>query len=314
MAIGEIMLSLGLIDKEFQTGLGKAENHLKKTLGNMKTMVIGAALGSYLMSGANDAINAAVDQMYAKLNLMNQGLSEAQYESIAKMAEQFELLGSNAETAQLKITEFVLQGKAVGLKELGIYLDEETIAMTKNMDAAQRLQFVMSEFPNYLQGMSDMLPDNVENMIKMRKTMDDLKEAMGTTFLSVIQKITDAFGGIVPAMKTAIIAFTAYKTAMILGNVGIGISKAIAMGSVFSAPVAIAMGAAALASISALIGGATLAVSALNSIDTPNTSTNDSSSTSEKQTIVITKDKFGELQQVVTQASGGNSSSIQTKY
>ena len=56
-------------------------------------------------------------------------------------------------------------------------------------------------------------------MIKMRKTMDDLKEAMGSTFLKVVQGITDAFGGIIPAMKTAIIAYTAYKTAMIIGNV-----------------------------------------------------------------------------------------------
>ena len=80
--------------------------------------------------------------------------------------------------------------------------------------------------------MGNTLPDNIQNMIKMRKTMDDLKKAMGSTFLGVIQSITDAFGGIIPAMKTAIIAFAAYKTAMIIGNVAIGISKAIALGTV----------------------------------------------------------------------------------
>lgn len=314
--LGSVFLKLGLINKEFESDLKRAGDSLKEGLGKMKTMIIGAALGSYLMTGANEAINNAVDQMHAKLNLLNQGLTELQYEQIAFMAEKFELLGSNAEVAQLKITEFVTQGKAVGLKELGIYLDQDTLAMVKNMDAAQRLQFVMSEFPKYLGKMDSMLPNNVKNMIQMRKTMDDLKEAMGSTFLKVIQSLTDAFGGIIPTMKMAIIGFTAYKTAMILGNVGIGISKAIAMSSVWSTPAAIAMGASALASIGALIGGAGLAIGALNSIETQNnTPPPETTTTDQKEnTIVVVRDKFGETTQMISNSSGGGSSSIQTNY
>ena len=77
------------------------------------------------------------------------------------------------------------------------------------------------------------------------------------------------------------------------------------------------MGAAALASISALIGGAALAVGALNSLDTGASSaptpTPTAPTQSEKQ-IVIVKDRFGQVQQTISEASGGGSSSIQTNY
>lgn len=311
-SIGKVLLALGLDNKELNGSLTKAENQLANSINNMKTILIGAQLGRYLLAGANDAINAQVDQMYAKLNLLNNGLTELQYDQITAMAEKFESLGSNAELAQLKITEFVLQGRGTGLKELGVYLDQDTLSMLKNASAAERLQFVLSEFPKHLQGMSEMLPDSVEDMLAMRKTMDDLKEAMGMTFLSVVKKLVDAFGGIPNVLKTAIIAFTAYKTAMILGNVGIGISKAIAQGGVFAAPVAIGMGAAALASIAALIGGASLAVSALNNIPSTNTQqTQDNTATvtdnlnnAANVNVTITNDRYGQMEQVKEKSNG----------
>jgi hypothetical protein len=232
MSIGIADIKLTLSDREFKTGMTKAANSVKAGIGNMKTMLIGAALGQYLFAGANDAIDAAVRQVKTKMNLADMGFSEDQVDPIMKMAESFELMGYNAEQAGNTIAELIVSGKALGMKSIGVFLTKEEQAFITAASSAERYAWVMENLPSKLQGMSDMLPDQIESFITMRKTMDDLKETLGSTFLTVIQNITNAFGGIVPAMKTAIIAFTAYKTAMIVGNVAIGISKAIALGSV----------------------------------------------------------------------------------
>lgn len=316
MAMAFANVSLKLDTNTFKDQMKKAGNSMKSGIDQMKNMMMAAALGQYLFAGANDAINAQVDQMYAKLNLMNEGLSELQYDQIAAMSEKFELLGSNAETAQLKLTEFIVQGKSRGLTEIGIYLDKNTQSMLMQATAAERLQWAMSNLPSYLEDMSDMLPESTKNMLEMRKTLDEVKEAMGATFLGVINGLVNAFGGLVPAMKTALIAFTAYKVAMIIGNTAIGISKALAIGSVFAAPVAFAMGAAALLSLGALIGGAGLAISALNSIPDPDDTINAGAAESNKPVVevTITQDKFGQISEVVNNSGGGGSSSTQTKF
>jgi len=316
MALGNVTLALGISDKQFKSDLGRAQNQFKSSVGQMKTMMIAAAIGSYLMTGANAAIDATVDQMYAKMNLMDQGLSELEYDGVALMAEQFELLGSNAEVAQLKMTEFIVQGKSVGLKELGIYLTKDQIAMAKSMTTAERYQFILSEFPDYLNKMSDTLPEGTKNMLEMRKTMEDLREVMGTVFLTTIDKLIDGFGGIGPVLMTAISLFTAYKSAMIIGNVAIGISKAIAMGGVFAAPVALAMGAAALISLGALVGGASLAIGAIGDLPPATTGgeTSTETPTSSGIHVTVNQDKYGQVSSITNAASGGGSSSIQTNY
>lgn len=163
------------------------------------------------------------------------------------------------------------------------------------------------------------LTPTTKAFFEFKKKSDDVKKALGTAFLGVLVKITDAFGGLTNTMKAVIAGFTAYKTAMIIGNVAIGISKAIATGSVFAAPAAIAMGIASLTAIGALLGGAGLAINALNNIPEMTTSTelnnvnNTTTPEPEKQTIII-RDKFGETQKVVSHSSGGGSSSIQTNY
>ena len=319
MAIGIADIKLTLSDKEFKTGMSKAVNSVKAGIGSMKTMLLGAALGQYLFAGANDAIDAAVRQVKTKMNLADMGFSDEQIDPVMKMAESFELMGYNAEQAGNTIAELIVSGKALGMKSIGVYLTKEEQAFITAASSAERYAWVMENLPSKLQGMHDMLPDQIESFIEMRTTKDDLKEALGSTFLTVIQKITDAFGGIVPAMKTAIIAFTAYKTAMILGNVGIGISKAIATGSVFAAPAAIAMGAAALASIGAMIGGAGLAISSLNAVDAANQaatagSTSPTAPAINPPTVVIVKDKYGETQKALGERNGGNGGNIQTSY
>lgn len=315
MAIGEVLLKLGLIDKDFKKGLSKAQDQVAKSVNKMKNIMMSAALGQYLFAGANDAINSAVDQVKAKLNLLNQGLTDMQIKPIMDMAESFELMGYNAESASIAISEMIVTGKAMSLKSIGVVLDKDTQSMLAAATAAERYEWAIKNIPTYLEGMTDMLPDNIKNMIEMRKTMDDLKKAMGTSFLSVIHGVVNAFGGIVPAMKTALLALTAYKTAMILGNVGIGISKSIAVGGTFAAPVAIAMGVSALATIGVMMGGAGLALGALNSLESPSTTSSSSSSSNSHGTqVVIVKDKFGETQKVVSESSGGNSSNVQTSF
>lgn len=308
------VLRLQLESKTFQSQMNKSLSQFKSTIGSMKTILVGAALGSYLMTGANDAIDAAVDRVKATITMAEQGLSESQSKPILDMAENFELMGYNAEQASVSISDFIATGKGMGLKSIGVVLDKDTMSMLSAATAAERYAWSINELPKYLENMQSKLPANIQNMIKMRKTMDDLKEAMGTSFLSVIQGITDAFGGIVPAMKTAIIAFTAYKSAMIIGNVAIGISKAIAVGSVWSAPAAFAMGAGALLALSALIGGASLAVSALNSVPTPQNTTDTSSATNNNNISVnVSTDKFGTVSDIVD-SSSNNNNSIQTNF
>lgn len=313
MGLASAVLSLKLEDKKFKSEMDKSINQFQGQIGKMKNILVGAALGQYLLSGANDAINAAVDKVKAVITMTSQGLSENQSQGILNMAESFELMGYNAEQASVSISDFIATGKGMGLKSIGVVLDKDTMSMLSAATAAERYAWSINELPKYLENMQSKLPANIQNMIKMRKTMDDLKEAMGSTFLGVIQSITDAFGGIIPAMKTAIIAFTAYKTAMIIGNVAIGISKAIALGSVWSAPMAIGMGVAALASIGALIGGAGLAIGALNSIETPTSTTPSESSNNSQININVKGDKFGSIAEVVENSSNNNNT-IQTNF
>jgi len=316
MSIGIVDLKLTLSDKEFKSGMKKAVGSIKSGVGQMKNILMGAMLGQYLFAGANDAIDAVVLQIQTKLNLIDQGISEIGVDAIMEIAEGFELMGYNAEVAGNTIAELIVSGKALGLKTVGIYLTKQETSFITAASAAERYAWVMENIPKKLAGMSDMLPDQIEQFIQMRKTMDDLKEAMGTTFLSVIQKITDAFGGIIPAMKTVIIAFTAYKTAIILGNVGIGISKSIAAGGSFMAPIAITMGASALLAIGAMVGGASLAISALNQVGSNNGNVDNTITASAVRppTIVIVTDRYGQTQKALTERSGGNSSSVQTSF
>ena len=313
MGLTAAILSLKLEDKKFKSEMDKSINQFQGQIGKMKNILVGAALGRYLMAGANDAINDALAKVKAVVTMTAQGFSKSQSAGILNMAESFELMGYNAEQASVAISDFITTGKGMGLKSIGVVLDKDTMSMLAAASAAERYKWAIEELPKYLESMGNTLPDNIQNMIKMRKTMDDLKKAMGSTFLGVIQSITDAFGGIIPAMKTAIIAFAAYKTAMIIGNVAIGISKAIALGTVWSAPMAIGMGVAALASLGALIGGAGLAIGALNSIETPTSTTASESSNNSQININVKGDKFGSIAEVVENSSNNNNT-IQTNF
>ena len=182
MALASAILSLKLEDKKYKNEMDKSINQFQGQIGKMKNILVGAALGQYLLAGANDAINAAVDKVKSLITLTSQGFTKNQSQEIFSMAETFELMGDNAEEASASISDFITTGKGMGLKSIGVVLDKDTMSMLAAASAAERYKWAIEELPKYLESMGKELPDNIQNMIKMRKTMDDLKEAMGSTF------------------------------------------------------------------------------------------------------------------------------------
>lgn len=317
MAIGTVALQLGLVDKSFQSGLKKATNQIKSTVNVMKNMVIGAKIGSYLFSGAEQAARENLKMIQTEMSALASGFSQEMVNGLKPLIEKFDFLGVAADTASDSLYKFILTGRSMSLQTLGVYLDKDTQAMLTAMTAAERYQWAIANIPNHIQNITDKLDPATKAFYEFQKRSDDVKKSLGTAFTGTLMGIVDAFGGVNNAMKAAIIAFTAYKTAMIIGNVAIGISKAIAMGSVFSAPIAIAMGAAALGSIFALIGGASVAINALNNVPPPSSSQNGSStngSTNVNVNVQQTTDRYGQVSRVLNQKSGGLSSNVQTHY
>lgn len=322
MALGVVSLKLTLSDQEFKTSMNRAVNQVKSSVNLMKNVLVAAQLGRYLFSGAAQQAREELKQVQTAMSAMNEGFSKEMIQNLQPIIDKVDYLGVSADQAADSLYKFVLTGRTMNLQQLGIYLDKDTQSMLAAASAAERYEWALKNIPDKLDDIMNSLSPTTKAYYEFQKKADDVKKALGTSFTAVIVKIIDAFGGLTNTMKMAIIAFTAYKTAMILGNVGIGISKAIAMGSVFSAPIAIAMGVAALGSIAALIGGASLAVNALNNVPEFDSSTainsnsasgNNTINNSQPQTIVVVRDKYGELQETVDNSSN-NSSSIQTNY
>lgn len=315
-SIGTVALQLGLVTKEFKNSLDKAAGMLKSSVDGFKNILIAAKLGSFLMSGARDYVADELQTVYAELSALSQGFTQEQINALRPLAEQFEFVGVKTELATQAMNEFILSGKATVLKQLGIYLSDTTKEMLKGMDAAQRYQWVLENMPERIQGLSDSLSSETKELLATQKGFDDLKKSMGQVFLSTISSVINAFGGLQNAMKIALAAFNIYKIATIIGNVAIGISKAIAMGSVFSTPIAIAMGVGALASIGALIGASVLAGNAINSVPTPESvgiGNNNENKTQFINTVVV-RDRFGETQKAINERNGGGSNNIQTSF
>lgn len=315
MAIGTVALQLGLVDKTFKKGLKQATNEVKNSVNLMKNLVIGAKIGSYIFSGAEQAARENLKMIQTEMSALAAGFSQDMVNGLKPLIEQFDFLGVAADTASDSLYKFILTGRSMSLQTLGVYLDKDTQAMLTAMSAAERYQWALSNIPGHLQKITDKLDPSTKAFYEFQKRTDDLKKSLGVAFTGTLMGIVDAFGGVTNAMKIAIIAFTAYKVAMIVGNVAIGISKAIAMGSVFAAPIAFAMGAAALASLAALIGGATIAIGALDNVPSPSsTETSGKNETNVNVNVSQTTDRYGQVSKVVNQKSGGLSSNVQTHY
>ena len=319
-SIGKVVLALGLDNKEFKSSLTNAEKQMANSINSMKNLFVAAQLGKYLFSGAEQQARENLKVVQTELSALAEGLSQEQINLLKPIIDQVDYLGVAADQAADVLYKFVLTGRAMGLQQMGIYLDKTTQSFLSTASAAERTEWAIANIPKILEEVKNKIDPTTAAFYEFQKKSDDVKKALGTSFLGVITNVIDSLGGVTNAMKIGIVAFTSYKTAMILGNVGIGISKAIAQGGVFATPIALAMGATALTSISALIGGASLAVNALNNI--PEFSSNNAKAekgvfvdtpSSSNVNITIKNDRYGQFEEL-SEKSNGILVNSQTKF
>lgn len=319
-SIGKVVLALGLDNKEFKSSLTSAEKQMANSINSMKNLFVAAQLGKYLFSGAEQQARENLKVVQTELSALAEGLSQDQINLLKPIIDQVDYLGVAADQAADVLYKFVLTGRAMGLQQMGIYLDKTTQSFLSTASAAERTEWAIANIPKMLEEVRNKIDPTTAAFYEFQKKSDDVKKALGTSFLGVITNVIDSLGGVTNAMKIGIIAFTSYKTAMILGNVGIGISKAIAQGGVFATPIALAMGATALTSISALIGGASLAVDALNNV--PEFSSNNAKAekgvfvdtpSSSNVNITIKNDRYGQFEEL-SEKSNGILVNSQTKF
>ncbi|WLP85283.1 hypothetical protein [Mycoplasma seminis] len=311
--IGKVTLGVGLDNKSIDKTLKQMSKKFKRAVGDLKTMFIAQKLGSYLFAGADKSIQEYMAKARQIATLQEAGIGKEMSEKLFELSDNFEKLGYSAEVANDAFSQFIMTGKATTLQGIGIYLDKNTKSTLAAASAQQRLNYLLKDGNRLYGEQAKAMPKNIANMIKLKKSGEDLQKALGQVFLSTIEGVINALGGIKPAMISAIWAFTAYKTAMILGNVGIGISKAIAQAGVWSTPAALAMGGAALAGIGMMIGAAALATAAISNsnIDAPI----DGGSANVPEPAVnikIVQDRYGSMQEV--QKASGSPRKAQTSY
>lgn len=318
--VGKLLLTLAVDNDAFKMSMTNATNQLSQNVAQMKNILMAAKLGSYLFGGAAMQANEELKQIQTAFSAMNQGLTKGMVENLQTIVAQLDFVGLGADVASENLYKFVIMGESGALERMGIYLDKNTKAMLQGMSVGDRYAWTMQNLSGKINEVYGALSPTTQKFYEFKKRADDVKKALGTTFLGVLSNIVDGLGGVGNAMKVALGVFATYKIATILGNVGIGISKAIAMGSVFSAPIAIAMGVAALASIGAIIGATALAGSAIDNVpsmdatnSTSSTKTSDSISQNTIQ-VNVSNDRFGQTQEVITNSNGGGFTSIQTNY
>lgn len=140
MAIGTVALQLGLVDKTFKKGLKQATNEVKNSVNLMKNLVIGAKIGSYIFSGAEQAARENLKMIQTEMSALAAGFSQDMVNGLKPLIEQFDFLGVAADTASDSLYKFILTGRSMSLQTLGVYLDKDTQAMLTAMSAAERYQ------------------------------------------------------------------------------------------------------------------------------------------------------------------------------
>ncbi|EIN15206.1 Hypothetical protein MAGb_3150 [Mycoplasmopsis agalactiae 14628] len=298
MAIGRVNLDIQVRARNISKELNKISQKFSSTINSIKDMFSGLKLGSLFMSGVNGVVDEYMAKMKLLANLHERGFSKEQSQNILDLSDNFENLGYSAEVANEAFTQFVTTGKASSLQAIGIYLDKNTRSTLLNADAQQRLNWVLENGNKSLDEQRKSMPEHIRNQLEMRKAIDDTKKALGASFLKAISNIVNAFGGLSNTLKIALGVFAAYRTAMILGNVAIGIAKAIAQGGVFAAPIAIGLGVSALAAIGALIGGSIIAGNSLSQSASASETNDPKVQVSNVVEVSLNSDRFGEVQNI----------------
>ncbi|MFV8478106.1 hypothetical protein [Mycoplasma sp. B6400] len=313
MSVGKVELSIGLDVKSIDRTLKRMQQKFSRSISDIKNMFAAAKIGSYLFTGADKSIQEYMAKMRLAANLQEAGFGKEASDRVFQLSDNFEKLGYSADAANDAFTQFIITGKATSLQTVGVFLDKNTKSTLANASAQERLNYLLKNGNRLFNKQSREMPKGIANMVRMKKASEDLQKALGQAFLGTIASLIDMFGGLSKTLKVALGVFTAYKTAVILGNVAIGISKAIAAGSVWVTAAALAQGAAALVGISALVGGSIIAGSALNSMDLDSTTLPESGTGSEGALNVnIVQDRYGTLSEV-SRANGG-SRKVQTNF
>ncbi|MCS4536750.1 hypothetical protein NXS15_01215 [Mycoplasma sp. CSL7475-4] len=310
MATGHVSLSIKLQAKNLSRDLDNIQKRFKNSINSIKGMFVAAKLGSFLISGADGAIAEYMAKMRLLANMNEQGFGKEQSERLFTLTDNFEKLGYSADTANDALTQFIASGRATTLQSIGVYLDKNTKSTLANATAQERLNWVLNNGNAKLKEQQAAMPKSIRTQIEMRKAVDDTKKALGLSFMKVISNIVSAFGGLNNALKLALGVFTAYKIATIIGNVGIGISKAIAQAGIFAAPIAIGMGVSALAAIGGLIGASVVAGNALSGVSSlGGESMKDKQSAPTVVNFSMSEDRYGKE---VHERSGNNNGRINT--
>ncbi|TDV23508.1 hypothetical protein BCF59_0497 [Mycoplasmopsis mustelae] len=304
MATSVVNIKLLLDNKQMQKELDKSVKQFQTAMSGIKSVMKSVNFSS-IFSYANSAIDEYMAKMRLAANLTSQGFSEASQQSLFNISDAFEKIGYNADTANDAFTQFITSGKATSLQTLGIYLDSNTKSTLAAADAQQRLNYVLEQGQSMLQAQQDKMPESIKTMIEFRKAGDDARKAIGTAFMNTVSNLINALGGVGPALKAAIAAFTAYKIAMIAGNMGIAIAKTLAMGGLFVWPAVAVLSGLALAQIAAIGAASGIAINSISAGPTPNMPQPDANVT--KVYVDVSEDKYGKE---VRQRSGNNSGRV----
>ncbi|MFV8479039.1 hypothetical protein ACNQ13_01465 [Mycoplasma sp. VS428] len=313
MSVGKVELSIGLDVKSIDRTLKSMQKKFSNSINNIKNMFAAAKIGSYLFAGADKSIQEYMAKMRLAANLQEAGFGREASDRVFQLSDNFERLGYSADAANDAFTQFIISGKATSLQTVGIYLDKNTKSTLANASAQERLNYLLKNGNRLYNKQAREMPKGIANMVKMKKASEDLQKALGQAFLGTISNLIDMFGGLSRTLKFALVAFTAYRTAVVLGNVAMGVSKAIATGSVWVTAAALAQGAIALAGIGALIGGSVIAGNAIDSMDLDRTTLPENGPGAEGALNVnIVQDRYGTLSEV-SRANGG-SRKVQTNF
>lgn len=57
----------------------------------------------------------------------------------------------------------------------------------------------------------DNIPENIRTMIELKKATEDIKKALGQSFMTVINSIVNAFGGLKSTLTAFLTFYALYK-------------------------------------------------------------------------------------------------------
>ncbi|UWD34053.1 hypothetical protein [Mesomycoplasma molare] len=296
-------IGIGLKAKDINKKLNQIQRTIQNRMRSIKDFMVAAKLGSYIFAGADKMIQEYSAKMRTIANLNEQGFGRELSEKLFTLSNNFEKLGYSADAANDSFTQFITTGKATTLQSIGIYLDNKTKSTLAAADAQERLNWILSQGNNKLKEQQDAMPESIRTMVELRKNTEDAQKAIGQGFMQALSGVINMLGGVSNAMKLALAAMVSYRTGIILSNIAIGMSKAIAQGGLFGLIGAGVVAVGGLASIGALLGTSIIAGNALSNTGGKQEIPQAPTISAQPIEINITSDRFGNQ---ITERNGSN--------